>query len=175
MTAGLVDHLIGSVLRVGDDVIAGDADHRDAPLGEVATERGEPGGDVLDVRAVVTDEGDDERGTRELLEADRNARGRLGQSERRGGGSQGEHCRLDGHVRQGSRESRSATSRPFRKPCKWLTLQRLSTVRRQSLRVGNPNGPSVQPCDDGFHGVRIEGAEHFAGDVAQVRGERHVR
>ena len=41
VAAGLGDHLIGPVLRVGDDVIAGDADHRDAPIGELPTERGE--------------------------------------------------------------------------------------------------------------------------------------
>ena len=40
VTVGLGDHLIGSVLRVGDDVIAGHADHRDALIGEVPTERG---------------------------------------------------------------------------------------------------------------------------------------
>jgi hypothetical protein len=49
----------------------------------------EPGRDVLDVRAVVTDEGDDERGTRELVEAGRGAGGWLGQRERRCGGARG--------------------------------------------------------------------------------------
>ena len=38
--------MIGSVLRVGEDVIVGDADHRDALIGEVLTERGQPGGDA---------------------------------------------------------------------------------------------------------------------------------
>src|SRR4029077_664339 len=85
------------------DVIAGDADHRDALIGEVPTERGEPGGDVLDVRAVVTDEGDDKRGTRELVEADRGAGGRLGQRERRRGGAEGEHGGLGGHASQTNR------------------------------------------------------------------------
>src|SRR6202034_1159094 len=91
---------LGSVLRVGDDVIAGDADHRDALVGEVPTERGQPRGDVLDVGAVVADEGDDERGTRELVEADRFAGGRFGECEVRRRGAESEHGGLNGHVRQ---------------------------------------------------------------------------
>ncbi len=102
------DHLIGSVLRVGNGVIAGDADHRDAPIAEVPTERGEPGGDVLDIRAVVTDEGDDKRGTRQLFEADRGAGGGLGQRKRRRGSAEGEQSGLSGHASQ----SRSTTRRP---------------------------------------------------------------
>jgi hypothetical protein len=106
VAAGLGDHLIGSVLRVGDDVIARDSNHRNALRGEVATERGQPGGDVLDVGAVVTDEGHDKRGTREVVEADRRAGGRLGQGERRRGGAEGEHGGLNCHARQ-----RSCTTR----------------------------------------------------------------
>ena len=56
---------------------------------------------------MVTDEGDDKRGTRELVEADGGAGGGLGQRERRRGGAEGEHSGLGGHARQ---------SRPQRLP-----------------------------------------------------------
>lgn len=102
VATGLGNHLIGSVLRIADHVIAGDTDHRDALIGEVPTERGEPGSDVLDVWAVVTDKRDDKRRTGELVEADRGAGGRLEQPERRRNGAKGEHGGLDGHVSQGS-------------------------------------------------------------------------
>jgi hypothetical protein len=93
-------HLIGSVLRVGDHVIAGDGDHCDALIGEIAAEGGEPRRDVLDVRAVVANEGNDQRGTRKVVETDRGTRRRVGQREVRRRCSQREHGGLNGHIRQ---------------------------------------------------------------------------
>ena len=97
---GLGDHLLGTVLGVRDDVVAGDCDHRDTLVGEIPAKCGEPGGDVLNVRAVVADEGDDEGGTRKLVEADRRAGGGLGQCEERRGRAEREHRGLDGHAHQ---------------------------------------------------------------------------
>ncbi len=114
MAAGLGDHLIGPVLRVGDDVVTGDTDHRDALIGEVPAERGQSGGDVLHVRAVVTDEGDDEGGTRELVEADRGAGRRLGQCERRRGVPRA--SMLDSTAMPSRVRSRSSLAEP------WLPL-----------------------------------------------------
>jgi hypothetical protein len=64
-------HLVRSVLRVDDHLIAGYGAHRDSLLGEVTAAGGQPRSDVLDVGAVVADEGDNERSTGEVVEADR--------------------------------------------------------------------------------------------------------
>ena len=91
MAAGLDDHLVGAVLRVGGNVIAGDRHHCDTLIAEVAAQRGQPGRDMLDIRAVVTDEGDDQGGTGEVVEADERAGCRVGQREWRRGRAEGEH------------------------------------------------------------------------------------
>lgn len=99
---GLQDHLIGSVLRVSNHVIAGYTDHRGTLLGKVPTECGESGRDVLDVWAMVTEKRDDKRWTRELVKADHSAGRRLEQHKRGCWSAEGEHGGLDGHIRQSS-------------------------------------------------------------------------
>jgi hypothetical protein len=78
-------HLVRSVLPVDDHVIAGYGDHRDSLLGEVTAECGQPRSDVLDVGAVIADEGDNEPSAGEVVEADRRA-GRGSGSEKCGAG-----------------------------------------------------------------------------------------
>jgi hypothetical protein len=139
MAASLRDHPIGPILRVGDDVIARNAHHRNALLGEVTTERCEPVGDVLHVRAVIADEGDYQGRAGQIVATERAAGGRLGQREGRGGGTEGEHAGLDGHAGQ------SIAISPVRAPHEVATAKhvapKLNSTRRAQFPRLAPGDP----------------------------------
>jgi hypothetical protein len=85
-------HLRGAVLGDLRDVVAADRDNPHTPCLVLPGEPDHFLSDVLDVRAVVAQEHDEQRGAgREIVPRDQASRG-VGQVEVRGGGAQREHC-----------------------------------------------------------------------------------
>src|SRR5581483_11126992 len=131
LAGGLLGHGLGGVGRVGVDVVAGDGHHGHAPGRQVPRQGGQFAGHVLDERAVVADEGHQQRrGGGEVVEGDllsargcvrqAEAGGRRAEPEHRGGGS--------GHreppIRRDLRASLSAT-----------LVCRVSTLRVRVLKL----------------------------------------
>jgi hypothetical protein len=86
---------------------------------------------------MVTDEGDDKRGTRELVEADRGAGGGLGQRERRCGGAEGEHSGLGGHARQSRSTTPAGHHRRVR--VRWVLAENLIRDKCSIAMFGTQN------------------------------------